>query len=62
MNKIVINITQNHDKTFDIEGLIWNDKYEKKVKLTCGVGLDKRPMCSPNLATLGDISASQNKL
>lgn len=43
-------------------GRRWNDKYEKKVKLTCGVGLDKRPMCSPNLATLGDISASQNKL
>lgn len=34
----------------------------KKVKLIQGAGLDRRPMCSPNLVTLGDIFGSQNKL
>lgn len=57
MNKIVINIIQSHDKTFDIEGSIWNDKY--KIKLIYGVGLYKRPMCSPNLVILGDMSLSK---
>lgn len=34
----------------------------KKVKLIQGAGMDRRPMCSPNLVTLGDIFGSQNKL